>query len=545
MYALILLLACDRVDAPSTPASPPIPAAGTAAPDPARGAAAFATHCAACHGDGGEGGVGPTLAGRTPDLATLRAQVRAGAPPMPAFLATDLPDAAVADVHAWLATRAAPGVLPPPNPDRIDTVAGVDVERIAAGLPFPVAVTVDAGGVVWVSVNGAMYPRTAARSGAVGRIRDGAFEPVVTDLDRPLGLIWVGDTLVISERGRVIAVRDGARRTLVDGLPAQGLHQNNQLALGPDGKIYLGIGTQTNADPDGEDPLNGTIVRFGLDGGPPEVFATGFRNPFDLAFVGDTLFATDNGVDPGGRTSKLPQDAPEELNRVRPGAFFGHPWVFGETARADRPAPADLPVPVPPFVRLAPHASANGLAAGARLPGATGRLITAEFGSYLAGYRQAGRRLTAIDPATGAVQTWASGFPGRPVDVAVGPAGDLYVTDIESGVLWRLFASDRARPRFQPGFDCDRAGSLVEHALCDEPGLARLDVALNEAFAARRTAAAEADRPALKDAQRAWLTRRDACAADPWPVECLRREMSARIETLRDPGRDPGYSPPR
>lgn len=464
---------------------------------------------------------------------------------MPAFAVDDLADGIVADVHAWLATLPAPGALPPPNPDRIDTVAGVDVERYAAGLPFPVAVAVDDAGVVWVSVNGAMFPKAAARSGAVGRIRDGAFEPVVTDLDRPLGILWVGDTLVISERGRVLAVQGGQQRVLVDDLPGGGLHQNNQLALGPDGRIYLGIGTQSNADPAKEAPLNGTIVRFGLDGGAPEVFATGFRNPFDLAFVGDTLYATDNGVDPGGRASKLPTDAVEELNRVVAGGFYGHPWVFGDTARADRAAPADLPPALPPFASLPPHASANGLTAGARLPGATGQLLTAEFGSYLDGYRQAGRRLTAIDPATGALHTWASGLPGRPVDVAAGPAGDVFVTDIEAGVIWRLFASDRPRERFRPGFDCGRAASLVEHALCDEPGLARLDVTLNMAFEARRDATPDAERAALREAQRAWLRRRDACAADPWPVECVRREISARIDALRDPGPPLGYLTPR
>ena len=546
LLSALLGLACTGAPSGTPPPAPlPLATGAAAAGDASRGEAPYRAHCAACHGDRGEGGVGPRLAGRTPNLSTVSAQVRAGAPPMPAFAVEDLPDPTIADLHAWLVRLPTPGRLPAPNPDRIDTVVGVDVERFASGLAFPVAVTVDDASVVWVSVNGAMFPKAGAGSGAVGRIRDGAFEPVVTDLDRPLGILWVGDTLVISERGRVIAVRDGERRVLVADLPAGGLHQNNQLALGPDGRIYLGIGTQSNADPAKEAPLNGTILRFGLDGAAPEVFATGFRNPFDLTFVGDTLYATDNGVDPGGRASKLPRDAAEEVNRVVAGGFFGHPWVFGTTIRADRPAPADLPPALPPFVSLPPHASANGLTAGVRLPGATGNLLTAEFGSYLDGYRQAGRRLTAIDPATGTPHTWASGFPGRPVDVAAGPAGDAFVTDIEAGVIWRLFASDRPRERFRPGFDCDRAQSLVEHALCDEPGLARLDVTLNEAFAAHRDALGAPERASLRDEQRAWLGRRDACASDPWPIECLRREISARIDALRDPGAAPGYPPGR
>lgn len=60
------------------------------------------------------------------------------------------------------------------------------------------------------------------------------------------GLLIVDQSLYVSHRGKVSVVEDGRLRDIVTDLPSEGDHQNNQLALGPDGKIYMGQGTTTN-----------------------------------------------------------------------------------------------------------------------------------------------------------------------------------------------------------------------------------------------------------------------------------------------------------
>ena len=42
-------------------------------------------------------------------------------------------------------------------------------------------------------------------------------------------------------------VLSGGLRDLVTGLPSLGDHHNNQIAAGPDGKIYFGQGVATNS----------------------------------------------------------------------------------------------------------------------------------------------------------------------------------------------------------------------------------------------------------------------------------------------------------
>ncbi len=77
-----------------------------------RGGGAFIRSCSACHGFGGNGGVGPSLRGVSKRLSAseLAAQIRAPRPTdkgpgtMPAFDATVLPDSSVQDLVAFIQT---------------------------------------------------------------------------------------------------------------------------------------------------------------------------------------------------------------------------------------------------------------------------------------------------------------------------------------------------------------------------------------------------------------------------------------------------------
>lgn len=99
-------------------------------------------------------------------------------------------------------------------------------------------------------------------------------------------------------------------------------HSNNAITFGPDGSLYLTQGVHSDRDVLNH-PWEGKILRASPDFQKVTVFASGLRNPFGLVFGPDGhLFATDNDVTLGN-----PGD---ELNLIKEGADYGHPYVKGD-----------------------------------------------------------------------------------------------------------------------------------------------------------------------------------------------------------------------
>ena len=126
----------------------------------------------------------------------------------------------------------------------------------------------------------------------------GYYFPLGVAVHSPTGNVYVSYQGAIT----ILSDTDGDERAdeekiLVDQLPT-GKHQNDNLKFGPDGKLYVGVGSACNACDD-SDPRSAAILQFDVDTGQSEIFATGMRNPYDLAFQPGTgnLFATDNGRD--------------------------------------------------------------------------------------------------------------------------------------------------------------------------------------------------------------------------------------------------------
>lgn len=271
---------------------------------------------------------------------------------------------------------------------------GYRAEIVVRGLSFATVVAVAEDGTVYVAEAGFSYPGVEAPP-RVLRVRpDGTTEVVVNrGLNGPVaGLAVHRGMLYIAHRGTVSAVdlATGAMRDLVTGLPALGDHFTENLAVGPDGKLYFTQGTATNSAVVGLDnyvvywlrlhpqfsdvpcrdytlngrnyttgnPLtedvtdtattgpfmpfgtavqpgqivrgqvkcNGAVLRMNLDGSGLEVFADGFRNPYGLAFHPDGRLFVTENG-PDDRGSR-PVTGPDNLYEVIQGGWYGWPDFY-------------------------------------------------------------------------------------------------------------------------------------------------------------------------------------------------------------------------
>ncbi|QDC11158.1 hypothetical protein FHY55_18805 [Oceanicola sp. D3] len=80
-----------------------------------------------------------------------------------------------------------------------------------------------------------------------------------------------------------------------------------------------------------------------------------------------------------------------------------------------------------------------------------------------------------------------------------------------------------------PSFNCDRAGTPTEYAICGSVELADLDKRMASLFYSRRGRMSAAGKRQLDAGQRDWLAQRNGCGAS---VPCLRAAYSQRIAAL-------------
>jgi glucose/arabinose dehydrogenase len=286
-------------------------------------------------------------------------------------------------------------------------------------------------------------------TGAVVAVRPRTKRPrtFASGFPTPLGLAWRGRTLYVSAQGRLerLRLREGraaGRRTIVPDLPF-GRHQQDNVVVGADGRLYFGSGSTCDVC-DEEDPRSAAILSVRPDGRNLRIVATGLRNPFGLAFQPGTgrLYATVNGQDNLPDPS-APEPA-ETLVLVQEGADYGWPRCWPSIRRKrmmGRCAGVKKPV-----AYLETHSSADGLAFY------TGDTFPARYeaGAFVALWGQYdssdhGRRVDFVrlnqdgsSPSRG-VTAFARGFE-HPLALAIDPQGALLVADWGRGVIYRIQA---------------------------------------------------------------------------------------------------------
>jgi glucose/arabinose dehydrogenase/cytochrome c553 len=273
-------------------------------------------------------------------------------------------------------------------------------------------------------------------------------------LDGPNGLDFHQGYLYVAEQGRVGRVRFEGDHTVgdyeivIDGLPKGGNHWKKTLRFGPDGLLYLTIGSSCNVCSEA-DERRAAMLRYTADGKFVDIYATGLRNSAGFAWrpADGALYATDNGRD------LLGDDFPPcELNRIEQGGFYGWPYANGDRVPdPDLGAGRDavIAASLPPVFAFRPHNAPLGivfLSSPAQLPDMRGAALVALHGSWNRsakdGYKvvalhwHADGSISADDFMTGFLQ--GSRVIGRPAELAEDAAGNIYVSDDYANAVYRV-----------------------------------------------------------------------------------------------------------
>ena len=287
----------------------------------------------------------------------------------------------------------------------------------------------------------------------------------------------------------------GARQTVVAGFPLERQHADKTFALDPKGTLYVNVGAPSNSCQEkdrqegsmGQNPCpilekyGGVWVFDGnkLDQTPANGrhFATGMRNAVAIEWntAQKALFAVIHGRDSIDTLFPKLYNAEdnatrqgEEFHQIVDGGNYGWPYTFWDTKLGKRvvapeyggdaskePEAGKYPTPL---VAYPAHWAPNDLLfySGKNFPEQyQGGAFIAFHGSWnrapepQAGYKVVFQPMKDGKPS-GEYQVFADGFAGemadnnprnaryRPVGLALGPDGALYVADSQKGRVWRI-----------------------------------------------------------------------------------------------------------
>ena len=333
--------------------------------------------------------------------------------------------------------------------DRLTVPAGYKVSLLTRDIAGARALALGPDNLVFVSTaKGDVHAlRVAGDQLARSRV-------IASDLQPGVGVAWRDGALFVASRIRVVrydnvngdAAPLSAPVTVIDQLPDKERHGARYIAVGPDGKLYVSIGSPCNVcKPEGDE--FGVIVRVNPDGSGREVVARGIRNTvgFDWHPATRELWFSENGQDELG-----PDRPSDELNRVsRTGEHFGFPYCHGMNI-ADPKFGAERKCSefTPPAFGLGAHVGSLGMrfvggdAAPAELRDS---VLVARHGSHpplRVGYDVVRVRLSGAGAAT--MEPFLQGFLqgrvywGRPADVLVMRDGSVLVSDDLNGAIYRV-----------------------------------------------------------------------------------------------------------
>lgn len=275
-------------------------------------------------------------------------------------------------------------------------------------------------------------------------------------LNGPHGIDLSGGMLYVAEEDAIgrIAINEttgnveGVYTRIITGLPQGGGHSTRTVRVGPDGKLYVTVGSSCNVCLE-DDPRRAAMLRYDIDGSNGEIYAQGLRNAvgFDWRPSDGALFATDNGRDLLG--DDFP---PDELNLIEQSRHYGWPYAYGNNIpdpQLGAGAEEAIAKAAPPAYEFRAHNAPLGIAF-VRNPdapaGLRGAALVALHGSWNRSTKDGYKVVSLHWQEDGGIaqRDFFWGFLdndnviGRPVDIAEGPDGAFYVSDDYAGVIYRL-----------------------------------------------------------------------------------------------------------
>jgi glucose/arabinose dehydrogenase len=373
----------------------------------------------------------------------------------PAAIAAQASRPTVTPVRAYRSTPARLPVKGDPAA-RLKTPPGFAVTVFAGDLGAPRMLAVGEDGTVYVTRRDSndvlAIPDSGGKAGTPRKIVSNT--PRVHGIALREGRIYLATVTEIFAADLQPGGGVGPLRPIVTDLPGGGQHPNRTLGFGPDGMLYVSVGSTCNVciEPDEE---SATVLRMHPDGSSRGVFARGLRNTIGFAWQATNLWGFDHGSDWKG--NDVP---PEELNLIQPASDYGWPYCYGNRTPDDyfsQEPPGSskaehCPRTTAPVLTYQAHSAPMQMAfyAGSAFPEEyRDDAFVAMRGSWNrqppTGYKvvrvsfKAGRPVQVSDFLTGFLS--GDGYIGRPAGLAVARDGSLLVSDDTGGFIYRIAAS--------------------------------------------------------------------------------------------------------
>jgi glucose/arabinose dehydrogenase len=272
------------------------------------------------------------------------------------------------------------------------------------------------------------------------------------------GYLYVGDLRGIwrfpYKDGQTTAGTPEKVTSKVADLRPRGGHVTRNIAFGPDGGLYLALGSRDNIS---DFKPGAEVFKINADGSMSE-FASGIRNPVGIAFAPgtNTLYVATNERD--GFGDDLP---PDYLTSVKQGGFYGYPFAYigknPDPVWGAKDPGGKVASTITPDVLFHAHSAPTGLVfyTGSNFPAEyKNDAFVSLHGSWNAGnptgYKVVRVHFVNGKPVNG-YENFATGFwngmgnsgePakvwGRPVGLAVAKDGSLLIADDTANVVWRV-----------------------------------------------------------------------------------------------------------
>ena len=361
-------------------------------------------------------------------------------------------------------------IVPQPEGAWPKVPEGFVVEKFATGLDNPREIIKAPNGDLFIAESGPGRIRILHSSEAEGKPALDAI--YATGLHQPFGMAFYPSGanpkyLYIANTDSVVRYpyKNGdlkaqeKEEVIVPDIPGGGRlrgggHWTRDVRFSRDGKkMYVSVGSFTNVyeRPDAPEDRRADVLEYNPDGTEGRIYASGIRNAVGLAIHPQTgdLWCSVNERD--GLGDNL---VPDYITRIKENGFYGWPWFYiGSNPDPRHPGahPELKDKVLVPDVLLQPHLASLCLTfyTGNQFPKEFANDgFAAEHGSWnrerRVGYKVIRIPLDKGIPS-GSYEDFMTGFVtpdgnvwGRPVGVAVGQSGSLFITDDASGTVWRV-----------------------------------------------------------------------------------------------------------